>query len=85
MIWRAPVSGRFGPRQVQIDAITLLDVLDEAHMRLKVDCGKGVYIRSLARDLGRFLGAFAHVGSLRRTRVGGFDEKTALGLEKLTL
>ena len=72
------------PRQVQIDAITLLDVLDEAHMRLKVDCGKGVYIRSLARDLGRFLGAFAHVGSLRRTRVGGFDEKTALGLEKLT-
>lgn len=71
------------PRQVQIDAITLLDVLDEAHMRLKVDCGKGVYIRSLARDLGRFLGTFAHVGSLRRTRVGGFDEKTALGLEKL--
>jgi len=72
------------PRRVQIDAITLLDVLDEAHMRLKVECGKGVYIRSLARDLGRFLGGFAHVGSLRRTRVGGFDEKTALGLEKLT-
>ena len=47
-------------------------------------CGKGVYIRSLARDLGRFLGTFAHVSALRRTRVGGFDEKTALGLEKLT-
>ena len=72
------------PRQVQIDTITLLDVLDEAHMRLKVECGKGVYIRSLARDLGRFLGTFAHVSALRRTRVGGFDEKTALGLEKLT-
>ena len=72
------------PRQVQIDTITLLDVLDEAHMRLRVECGKGVYIRSLARDLGRFLGTFAHVSALRRTRVGGFDEKTALGLEKLT-
>ena len=81
---RAGEKVDLAPRQVQIDAITLLDVVDEAHMRLKVDCGKGVYIRSLARDLGRFLGAFAHVGSLRRTRVGRFDEKTALGLEKLT-
>ena len=80
---RAGEKVDLAPRQVHIDAITLLDVLDEAHMRLKVDCGKGVYIRSLARDLGRFLGTFAHVGSLRRTRVGGFDEKTALGLEKL--
>ena len=80
---RAGEKVDLAPRQVHIYAITLLDVLDEAHMRLKVDCGKGVYIRSLARDLGRFLGTFAHVGSLRRTRVGGFDEKTALGLEKL--
>ena len=72
------------PRQVQIDSIILLEAQDEAHMRLKVECGKGVYIRSLARDLGLFLGTFAHVSALRRTRVGGFDEKTALGLEKLT-
>ena len=80
---RAGEKVDLAPRRVQIDNITLLDVLDEAHMRLKVECGKGVYIRSLVRDLGRFLGGFAHVSTLRRTRVGGFDEKTALGLEKL--
>ena len=72
------------PRRVQIDEITLLETMNGDQMRLKVECGKGVYIRSLARDLGRFLGGFAHVGALRRTRVGSFDEKTAFGLEKLT-
>ena len=72
------------PRRVQIDKITLLETMNGDRMRLKVECGKGVYIRSLARDLGRFLGGFAHVGALRRTRVGSFDEKTAFGLEKLT-
>ena len=72
------------PRRVQIDKITLLETMNGDQMRLKVECGKGVYIRSLARDLGRFLGGFAHVGALRRTRVGSFDEKTAFGLEKLT-
>ncbi|CAI8209812.1 MAG: tRNA pseudouridine synthase B [Alphaproteobacteria bacterium] len=72
------------PRRVQIDKITLLETMNGDQMRLKVECGKGVYIRSLARDLGRFLGGFAHVGALRRTRVGRFDEKTAFGLEKLT-
>jgi tRNA pseudouridine55 synthase len=71
-------------RHVRIDAITLLARPDKDHVRLKIDCGKGVYIRSFARDLGQVLGGFAHVGALRRTRVGPFDEKTALGLEKLT-
>ncbi|MEC8578474.1 MAG: tRNA pseudouridine(55) synthase TruB, partial [Pseudomonadota bacterium] len=50
---------------------------------LQVVCGKGVYIRSLARDLALHLGTFAHVAALRRTRVGPFDEKNAIGLEKL--
>ena len=81
---RAGEKVELQPRVVHIDTISVLEVLDEAQVRLKVECGKGVYIRSLARDLGRFLGAFAHVGALRRTRVGRFDEKTALGLEKLT-
>jgi tRNA pseudouridine55 synthase len=71
-------------RAVRIDAITLLERPDKDHVRLKIDCGKGVYIRALARDLGTVLGGFAHVGALRRTCVGPFDEKSALGLEKLT-
>jgi tRNA pseudouridine55 synthase len=69
---------------VRIDAISLLARPDKDHVRLQIECGKGVYVRSLARDLGTFLGGFAHVGALRRTRVGPFLEKTALGLEKLT-
>lgn len=81
---RAGEEFELAARQVRIDAISLLPGADAQQVRLQVDCGKGVYIRSLARDLGRFLGSCAHVGSLRRTRVGRFEEKTALGLEKLT-
>ena len=43
---------------------------DEA--TFEADCGKGAYVRALARDLGRTLGCFGHVISLRRTRVGPF-------------
>ena len=48
-----------------------------------VTCGKGTYIRSLARDLGRALGSAAHVSDLRRTRCGPFDENHAISLDKL--
>lgn len=44
---------------------------------LRVDCGKGYYVRSLARDLGAALGVPAHLAALRRTRVGAFDLKAA--------
>lgn len=80
---RAGETVALAPRAVRIDAIKIMARPDNDRVKLKVDCGKGVYIRALARDLGRFLGGFAHVEALRRTRVGPFDEKTALGLEKL--
>ena len=80
---RAGKTFDLSPRRVRIDAITLLARPAAHQLRLKVDCGKGVYIRSLARDLGRALGSCAHVGALRRTKVGPFEEKTALGLDKL--
>ena len=54
---------------------------DEA--RFEVDCGKGTYVRSLARDMGRALGALAHVTGLRRIRVGAFHENHMISLEKL--
>jgi len=47
-------------------------------------CGKGTYVRSLARDLARALGTCGHVVALRRTRVGPFDETTAISLDKLS-
>lgn len=56
---------------------------DSRMTHIRVNCGKGTYIRSLARDLGEKCGSKAHVSMLRRTRVGPFDEKDAISLEKL--
>lgn len=81
---RAGESVELAARPVRIDAIRLLSHDTPARAVLEVDCGKGTYIRSLIRDLGVHLGTRAHVANLRRTRVGPFDEKNALGLEKLT-
>jgi len=49
----------------------------------EVDCGKGTYMRSLARDLGKALGTAAHIVALRRVAVGRFDETHAISLETL--
>lgn len=68
------------PRPVRIHAI---DILDYAYpyMDLEVRCGKGTYIRSLARDVGARLGCGALVQTLRRTRIGPFSTETALTLD----
>jgi tRNA pseudouridine55 synthase len=49
----------------------------------EAECGKGTYVRALARDMGRALSCFGHVIALRRTRVGPFNEAAAAGLEAL--
>ncbi len=46
-------------------------------------CGKGTYIRSLGRDMGRLLGCFGHISLLRRLKVGIFEENHAISLEKI--
>ncbi|HTU22981.1 MAG TPA: tRNA pseudouridine(55) synthase TruB [Gemmataceae bacterium] len=68
------------PRSVRIYAVQILDYA-YPYLELKVDCGKGTYIRSLARDLGERLGCGALVQSLRRTRVGPFTAEEALTLD----
>jgi tRNA pseudouridine55 synthase len=65
------------PRPVRIDAIDLLDY-EYPHLEVVVHCGKGTYIRSLARDLGERLGCGALVEKLRRTRIGPFEVARAL-------
>jgi tRNA pseudouridine55 synthase len=80
---RAGESVELAPRPVRIDAITLIDSASPDACTLQVVCGKGVYIRSFARDLALYMGTVAHVTALRRTRVGPFNEKNAIGLEKL--
>jgi len=74
------------PREVRIDQFRRLES-DQAGARFFVGCGKGAYIRALARDLGRALGSAAHVTSLRRLSVGQFHADHAISLdflEKLT-
>jgi len=71
------------PRPVEIGRLELVNVPDRDHAVLEAECGKGTYVRSLARDLGRTLGCFGHVSGLRRTAVGPFDEKAMILLEQL--
>ena len=71
------------PRAVTIHRLDLIEIPDPDHAVLTAECGKGTYIRSLARDLGRALGAFGHVCSLRRGRVGPFGENDMIPLEQV--
>jgi tRNA pseudouridine55 synthase len=71
------------PRRVSVVLLALVAHPDQDRCVLEAHCGKGTYVRSLARDLGRALGTLGHVEVLRRTRVGGFDEACAVPLAKL--
>ncbi len=71
------------PRPVRIDRFELVECLDADIARFEVACGKGAYVRSLARDMGRRLGCFGHVTELRRTQVGPFHASAAFSLDKL--
>jgi len=70
-------------RRVSIARLDLVTHPDKDHCVLEARCGKGTYVRALARDLGRALGSFGHVEALRRTRVGGFGEERAIPLAAL--
>jgi len=70
-------------RPIRIDRFDLIGMPDADHAVFEVDCGKGSYIRALARDLGEGLGCHGHIVALRRTRVGPFREEQAFSLEKL--
>ena len=69
-------------REIRIDDLVLLSS-SKGFARFAVDCGKGAYIRSLARDLGHRLNTAAHVTELRRTKVGQFSLKGAISLDFL--
>ena len=70
-------------RTVVIERFALVDQPDDATSVFEAECGKGTYVRALARDMGRIIGCFGHVNALRRTRVGSFDEARAVTLEAL--
>lgn len=82
---RAGESVNMVPRTVFIDRLALVSIQDIDHAEFLVSCGKGTYIRSLARDIAVALGTVGHVGSLRRLAVGRFTEDRAISLENLEL
>jgi len=71
------------PRPVDIARLELVEVPDADHAALEAECGKGTYVRSLARDIGRALGCYGHVSALRRAAVGPFSPESMIVLEEL--
>ncbi|MHC1945581.1 tRNA pseudouridine(55) synthase TruB [Bradyrhizobium sp. UFLA06-06] len=71
------------PRPVEIHELTLVEHGDNGQSVFEAECGKGTYVRALARDMGRILGCFGHICALRRTLVGPFTERDMIPLEQL--
>ncbi|GLQ11391.1 tRNA pseudouridine synthase B [Devosia yakushimensis] len=79
---RAGESVELAPREIDVDAIELLSHGTEKSV-LEVTCGKGTYVRSLARDIAEALGTRGHVSMLHRGAVGPFNDTDALTIEQL--
>lgn len=69
-------------RTVEINALRMVDY-DGLSAKLEAECGKGTYVRAIARDLGRLLGCYGFVSALRRTRVGPFTAADAISFAAL--
>lgn len=69
-------------RSVEVHELSMIES-DEDSATFDCLCGKGTYVRSIARDLGRQLGCLGHVSALRRVSVGGFEEQHLVTLEDL--
>ena len=80
---RAGEPVELAPRRVEIRELILVERPDADHAVLEVACGKGTYVRSLARDLARTVGTVGHVAALRRLAVGGFRVEAAITLDFL--
>ena len=71
------------PRRVTVLSLALEERPDPDHAVIRCRSGKGVYVRSLARDMARALGTVGHVSRLRRTAVGRFTEGGSISLDNL--
>jgi tRNA pseudouridine55 synthase len=71
------------PREIEIGRLDLLEMTPQGNTVFEVECGKGTYVRSLARDLGRDLGCFGHIAELRRSEVDPFTAEDLVTIEAL--
>ena len=70
-------------RSLYVESLELLDIPDIDHIELQMVCGKGGYVRSIARDLGEDLGCYGHVKNLRRIWSGPFKVEQAVAIETI--
>ncbi|OYR19775.1 tRNA pseudouridine(55) synthase TruB [Brucella thiophenivorans] len=70
-------------REVEIDRLEIIEFPDESRTEFEVECSKGTYVRSLARDMGRDLGCFGHISDLRRIEVAPFTDEDMVTLAAL--
>ena len=70
-------------REVEIERFDLIEMPDASHAVFEIECGKGTYVRSLARDLGRDLGCYGHVALLRRVQVYPFGAGDLVTLDAM--
>jgi tRNA pseudouridine55 synthase len=75
-------SFAIAPRPIFVYRLALVEV-EAGGATFEAECGKGAYVRAIARDLGRVLGSYGHVSELRRTRVGPFSAESAVPLDRL--
>ncbi|MCT4610513.1 MAG: tRNA pseudouridine(55) synthase TruB [Pelagimonas sp.] len=70
-------------RPLWVEELLLIDREDADHVTLEMTCGKGGYVRSIARDLGQALGCYGHVRELRRIWSGPFDAEEGLTIDQI--
>ncbi len=83
-LFRKGIKFELSPRKIFIKEIHIIERKDSDNINLKMTCGKGCYVRSLARDLGNELGCFAHADKIRRTTYGPFKLENSISLSKLS-
>ena len=80
---RAGEEVEIAARNLRVDSLQMLERVDADHAIFEMVCGKGGYVRSIARDLGEALGCYGHVRHLRRMWSGPFDLEHAVTLEQV--
>lgn len=80
---RADEAFEIASRPLFVDELTLIERVDADHVILEMVCGKGGYVRAIARDLGEVLGCFGHVQWLRRNWSGPWDAEDGITVDTI--